>query len=715
MAADPKDKSARQNLTPKGDAAGKRTEGATALDAGLRNSVPGPGPASGIAVSPPSGSAAAAKLQLVPAASPSFYMDPASRQFGAWRLDDEAQTCPVKFSLFFPDRTKDPGQFRERPEIANYGDPRIKSIHVIGTFQEQLGQTNWTKDDANALQREENSKGFSWTFTTKPLKAGFYEYKYLVTFLNGQVRIVSDPCSRYGGEDVKNQNSAFVIGPSPEPDVTPLAARQPVRDLVIYELNIDDFTDELRYSSEATAGRAALDAIVPKLDYLQQLGVNAILFLPWTAWADDYFSWGYTPYQYFSVEHRYTNDVTDTSPNHETRQLSRLRELITECHNRGIHVIMDGVFNHVGPDTSANYSGFAYRWLYENPDASPYVGTFGGTFPGLKDLDYYNGCTQEFIRDVCFYWMDEFKIDGIRLDNTLNFYIPGVDNGLPRLLRDVAGHTNDQNFSLTLEHIDISAAQVTNATSASSYWNNGQYETAFQYLWEYQISPKLLRMLDSHAGLNDGKVATTYLTNHDHSHVAWQTGAKNDDGSMEWYRTQPGAIALFTSPGAPMIANGQEFGEDHWIPEDDHNSGRRVKPRPLRWEFLADPIGKNLNDLYHRLIEMRKANPALRSDNFYPPAWNEGDRQFNSAGYGVDAQKQVLIYHRWGNDEHGTLQRFIVVLNFSQSDQFVDVPFSTGGLWTDLLNPGISFSLNDPWQRNWKVSSNWGNVFLHQG
>ncbi|HYX53934.1 MAG TPA: alpha-amylase family glycosyl hydrolase, partial [Candidatus Limnocylindrales bacterium] len=550
---------------------------------------------------------------------------------------------------------------------------------------------------------------------TKVLPAGFYDYKYLVTFEDGSQRMVSDPCSRYGGKDVENQNSGFVIGPSPFPDVTPLAARRPLRDLVIYELNIDDFTDELRYSSEADGGRAALDAVRGKLDYLQKLGMNAILFLPWTAWADDFFSWGYTPYQYFSVEHRYTNDVTDPSPNKETNQLSRMRRLISECHERGIHVIMDGVFNHVGADTSPEGSGFAYRWLYQNPDASPYVGQFGGVFGNLKDLDYHNGCTQEFIRDVCFYWMDEFGIDGIRLDNTVNFYIAGDDRGLPRLLRDVADHADDENFSLTLEHIDITAAQVTNATRASSYWNNGQYETAFQSLWDYQITPKLLRVLDSHLGLNDGKMATTYLTNHDHAHVAWQAGARNDDGSMEWYRTQPGAIALFTSPGVPMISNGQEFGEDHWIPENDNGSNRRVKPRPLRWEFLNDKIGSSLHELYRRLIDIRKTNPALRTDNFYPSAWDENDRQFNSQGYGLDAQKQVVIYHRWGTDDHGSLQRLIVVLNFSQTDQFVDVPFSSGGLWTDLLNPGISFNLSDPWQRNWKVSSNWGNIFLHQG
>lgn len=648
----------------------------------------------------------------------SFYMNSAALQFGAWKLDETALRSAVRFSIFFPERSKDSTQYEDRPDVAggHYGDPRIKSIQVLGTFQDQLGQKNWDITGASQLTRSDMTKGSVWTFDTPTLNPGFYEYKYFITFASGKTRWVSDPCSRYGGKDVTNQNSAFVVGPSPIPNVEGLAKRKALQDLIVYEMNPDDFTDEFRFTSAPLGSRSALDAVCLKLDYLaNELGVNAILFLPWTAWANDLYSWGYTPYQYFSVEHRYTNDDTDDPKLREINQLSRLRHLITECHRRGIHVIMDGVFNHVGPDIDPNYSGFAYRWMYENPEACPYVGTFGGTFSNLKDLDYFNGCTQEFIRDVCFYWMDEFKIDGIRFDNTVNFYIPGEQRGLPKLLEDINGHAGDPQFSLTLEHIDISAASVTNTTKATSYWNNAQYECAFDYLWGGQISAKLLHILDSHAGLTPGKVATTYLSNHDHSHVTWQCGAHDNVGSMNWFRTQPAAIALFTCTGTPMIQNGQEFAEDHWIVEDDHNTGRRVKPRPLRWGYRDDQIGASLWNLYARLINIRKSYAGLRSDNFYPAAWEEWQTQFNPQGYGIDVQKQVLIYHRWGNDEHGQLQRFIIVVNFSKDDQVVDVPFPANDAWSDLLSPGVSVTPSQNWVRNWKVNSNWGNIFFLRG
>lgn len=643
-----------------------------------------------------------------------MYMDPEAKQFGAWRLSNEATACPAKFSVFFPDRGNDPQQYEAKG--GDYGNPKIKSIHVRGNFQTHFGQENWSLNDANQMQKIPDPKGWIWTYTTPAdLPEGFYEYRYFVTFENDEAQWVSDPCSRYGGEDIINQNSAFVIGPSPIASSDPLAApRKPLRDLVVYELNIDDFTDEFRYLQESFGNRAALDAVCSKLDHLVNLGINAILFLPWTAWGNDLYSWGYTPSQYFSVEHRYTNDPTDPSPDRAVKQLSRLRRLISECHARGIHVIMDGVFNHASPDAASPTTGFPYRGFYQNPADCPYVGTFGGSFSGLLDLDYHNGCTQEFVRDVCYYWMDEFRIDGIRFDNTVNYYIKGDTRGLPRLLEDIQTHANDPNFSMTIEHIDMSAAEVSNDTSATSYWNNALYGCSFDYLWNGRIDSRIVNALDAHAGLSNGKIATTYLSNHDHSHVTWQCGARDNCGSIEWYRTQPYAIALLTAPGTPMIQNGQEFAEDHWIPEDDKGTGRRVKTRPLRWEFLEDSIGLKVFELYQKLIAIRHSHPALRTDNFYPHGWEDWQSQFNPEGYGVDVQKQVVIYHRWGSGAAGT-DRYMIVLNFSPEAQTVDVPFPINGSWTDLLNPGVAPAVTGYWLRKWVVPSNWGNVFHKRG
>ncbi|SRR6266508_3843051 len=636
-----------------------------------------------------------------------------AERFGAWQVGTHADRGQVEFKLFFPDRTRDAAQYEPTrldelgQAVAQFGDPHIAAIQVAGDFQAHLGQRNWDVATAPALHKEEHANGWVWRYRSDvELPAGYYQYKYAMTFHNGEQRKVGDPCTRYGGSE--NQNSAFVIGGS-DPDVHPLAGpRKHLRDLVVYELMIDDFTDEFR------GARAPIDAVREKLDYLQHsLGINAILFMPWTAWPGEGFSWGYTPYQYFSVEYRYANAI-----NQPAEKLSWLKQLISELHDRGIHVIMDGVFNHVGDVSPAAGSadGFAYRWLYQDPDACPYVGRFGGTFPGLKDLDFNQGCTQEFIRDVCFYWMDTFQIDGIRFDNTVNFYIPAESRGLPRLMADIREHGNEhgQHFALIIEHLREDAAQVTNDIGATSYWNNELWQRCFDYLWTGQIDSRIMAALDSHHGLQDDKVATLYLSNHDHSHVAWQAGARENAGALQWYRTQPYAIALFTSPGTVMIQNGQEFAEDYWLMEDDQGSNRRVKPRPLRWDFAGDSIGVRLLGLYAKLIAVRKAHAGLRSDNIYPSGWETWQTRFNPEGYGVDVAQEVVIYHRWGNDVDGILERFIIVLNFSPQARYVDIPFSANGTWHDLLNDRSEI-ITQHRLANYRIESYWGSVFFQKG
>lgn len=612
-----------------------------------------------------------------------FYMQ---ERLGAWQTSGDETSGNVSFKLFFPSGF----------------DPQIQSVRVGGSFQHHLGTPDWDFDAGPPLQRNIRQEGDFWTFsTTHPLPAGFYEYKYAVTFTDGTTRIVSDPCTRYGG--TSHQNAGFVIGGSRPEDniVQPLAQRKPLRELVVYEMHIDDFTDEYR------GVRAPLDAVTDKLDYLAALGFNAILFMPWTAWKHRDFDWGYEPFQYFAVEYRYANDL-----NHPEEKISWLKKMISACHARGIHVILDGVFNHVSPD-------FPYRHLYRDPAQCPYAGDFGGTFPGLQDLNFNNACTQEFIRDVCLYWIEVFSIDGIRFDNTVNYHREDDLNGLPQLLQDIRAFLDarqETNFSLTLEHLQMDAATVTNTTQATSYWDNALYQHCFDGLWHGRIEPGLLNALnnDRHV-LSDQKAATLYLSNHDHSHVTWQAGARDNQGAMYWYRTQPWAIALLTAPGVPMIQHGQEFGEDHWIPEHDEGTGRRVVPRPLRWKLADDPIGRALRQLYRRLIQLRHQYPALRSRNMYPAIWDEWQTQFNPEGFGVDTARQLAIFHRWSEEPSG-FQRFYIVLNFSDNAHPVSLRLPVEGPWVDLLS-----GLDGSWSAmavggllQYEVQPYWGNIFFRE-
>jgi 1,4-alpha-glucan branching enzyme len=617
--------------------------------------------------------------------------------FGAGRQPDGSHG----FRLFVPDNTVDPQQY------VRGGDCKIVEVRIVGDFQDKIdaSRNNWDYGDGLVMAEQAHPHGRLFAYTLPPqFPDGYYQYKYVVRFQNGSVRWVGDPCTKYGGTQLNN--SAFVKG-GQTLAAEPLAQRLSWQDLVIYELMIDDFTREYR------GDRAPLDAVVDKLDYLKGLGFNAVEFMPWIAWPDeDPFSWGYDPAYYFSVESRYVHVAGD-----ELNRLVRLNRLVNECHRRGLHVLMDVVLQHAQP--GATDSGFAYYWLWQQPDESPFVGNFtdAATFGSLP-LNYNNLCTQQFAVDVCAYWADRFGLDGLRFDETSGFRRSDKPTlGLPAIIKDLKAHFNEtgggQNFSLILEDTwDYEAVNTTNVVCASNCWFDVMRARTADYLAPWgRVDTRFLRVLNSGKDFAAGKGPVSYLENHDHMTVTFVAGGRD-----RWYRVQPYLIALFTCPGAVMVNNGQEFGRSEYLPEDDSNlpaDQKRVIPRPLRWAQCDDAVGQLVRPKYALLARIRREHPALRTANFYPDAYDERWAHFSPEGYGVDVDRQVVIYHRWGPASDGPLERFLVVLNFSGDDQYVDVPFPGNGAWQDLLSGG-QVQVDGYWLRNFRVSSNWGCLFSRQ-
>ncbi|MCB1018814.1 MAG: 1,4-alpha-glucan branching enzyme, partial [Acidobacteria bacterium] len=569
----------------------------------------------------------------------------------------------VSFQLFLPENTVDPTQY------VRGGSPRIRIIRVAGDFQALLGGESWDPLTAPAMSRQPHPSGWLYRYDLPlDLPEGFYEYKYFVTFEDDSRRWCSDPCSKYGGSG-EHENAGFAIGGN-RVDVRPVQRPKPLQDLTLYELMIDDFTAELRGDG------APIDAVRQRVDYFERLGVNAVEMMPWTAWPGGDFSWGYDPVQFFAVEYRYINDPAEPAD-----KLYRLQRLINALHDRGIHVVMDGVFNHVRAGITPN-QGFPYRWLYLNPADSPYIGDFeGGGF--FEELDYQNGCVREFVRDVCLYWMNAFQVDGIRFDYTRGYYRrTDLHVGIARLVADIRDALSPERRAVApfiLEHLPdnrFEAIDDTNRICATSCWFDPLMFAAFAWVREGKLHGDALRVLDAGRDFAPGKLPVTYVENHDHSSLVHEAGGRD-----RWYKAQPAAIVLMTCPGAPMIHNGQEFAEDYWLPESGPG---RVEPRPLRWATRGpgslDPAGERLFELYCKLIAIRNEHPALRAANFFPRYGNHPD------GYGVFAERGLAIYHRWGEREDGAPERFLVVVSFSDFDQMADIPFPANGEWRDLLN-----------------------------
>lgn len=626
------------------------------------------------------------------------------KKFGAI-VDHNKKT--VQFRLFIPN---------ENGNQHEASLPEIESVRVVGDFHKSYPE-QWEKQTAEAkpfdkIRFYHNEEPVGWAYESKviPLEDGFYQYKFVVRFDGGEVRWINDPCTHYYNHDGKYDNSCFVVGGTiAGADFMP--GRKPLKDLIIYELMIDDFTKELMKDSESPIDVLLRDSTI---SYLKSLGINAVEFMPWTAWTGGGFSWGYMPYLFFSVTDRYLRNVKCP-----LEKLSKLKKLIAKLHENGIQVIMDGVFNHVAWE-------FPYYQLYRTRDASPYTGRFQGADFG-EDLDFHNTCTHQFILDVCKYWIDEFGIDGIRFDYTRGFYdYSGNDIGLKKIIRELKDYFRSdpekyKNIALILEHIGEDARHVAVDVGASGYWFDNFLWKMNEYIHSGygHINNGIMKILCSSINWKydtAGEILpVNYIETHDSSNIVNRISNPGSNREVMW-KTQPYMLALFTMPGAIMIHNGQEYGEDYWLPEMHEERPphiTRVRPRPLRWDYLnKDKQGRHLFNLYSKLIAMRKAHPSLSSINFHPADERWQCDHFID-GYGFDKKKQVVIYHRWGNGADGRLERFIAVLNFSGQDQYVDIPFSVNGEWEDILNDEVRIVENYSLQ-NEKINSNWGRIFCRR-
>jgi 1,4-alpha-glucan branching enzyme len=272
--------------------------------------------------------------------------------------------------------------------------PHAEAAFVTGSFND------WS-EDAAPMTRDDTGH---WHAHVPGAKPGD-EYRFLID-TGAEVLSRIDPRARAVTNSVGNGvvvdpahdwgDDAFTMPPWPE--------------LVIYELHIGTFNrgDEDRPGTFADA--------VEKLAHLKRLGVNAVQIMPAMEFAGD-ISWGYNPAHIFAVETTYGGP-------------DGLKELVAAAHREGIAVILDVVYNHFGPSDldlwrfdgwGENDKGGIYfynDWRSETP--------WGDTRP-----DYGRDEVRQFIRDNAMYWLEEYRVDGLRFDMTLFIRNVRGDEGDP--------------------------------------------------------------------------------------------------------------------------------------------------------------------------------------------------------------------------------------------------------------------------------------------
>lgn len=393
--------------------------------------------------------------------------------------------------------------------------------------------------------------------------------------------------------------------------------------LVIYEMHIADFSGGENDSNKRGKYQDAID----KLDYLSELGINAIELMPVNEYPGDY-SWGYKVRHFFATESSYGSTT-------------ELKHLIDQCHARGIRVFIDGIYNHTDEKCPLMLIDRNY-WYYQHKHYPEDPANYWGPEFNYDNYDEKLDIKPawKYVGDVVRYWIKEFHIDGIRFDavkQIANFEF------LDWLAKEAKQAANHKPFYNIAEHIPDTNKVVSPQGPLDACWHE-----SFRYFIiplicgeSFEIE-KLKEVLDpKRQSYEKSTNVINYLATHDREHLMRELGNRDIFGEAAFRRAKLAAVLLMTAMGIPMLWMGEEFAEHK------RKSQTVTQPQKIAWTLLEKPLNRSLFTHYQKLIALRKQNTALSSDNI----------DF----FHEDSQVKVLAYSRW-NDKN---ERVIVVANFS--------------------------------------------------
>ena len=328
------------------------------------------------------------------------------------------------------------------------------------------------------------------------------------------------------------------------------------------------------------------------IPHMKKLGINAIYFSP--LFESD--THGYNTRDYRKLDVR-------LGTNEDFQKVCRA------LHENGIKVVLDGVFNHVG-------RGFGpFQDVLRNREGSPYVNwfhriDFGGNsnyndglwYEGwegnydLVKLNLHNEDVVNYLLESVKFWVDEFDIDGLRLDVAYC-----LDEGFVRRLRSYT-QSLKEDFFLVGEMLHGDYNRLMNDQMLHSATNYECYKglySSFNSMNLFEIVHSLLRQFGpENWTLYKGKHLLSFVDNHDVTRVA---SILNNEKHL------PLIYALaFGMPGIPCVYYGSEWGE-----KADKSQGDPA----LRPEFEA-PVWNELSQWISRLAEAKKGSAALNYGSF---------------------------------------------------------------------------------------------------
>jgi maltooligosyltrehalose trehalohydrolase len=464
---------------------------------------------------------------------------------------------------------------------------------------------------------------------------------------------------------------------------------------LLYELHIGTFT-----------GEGTFDGVAGKLDHLVELGVDAVELMPVVEFSGDR-GWGYDGVDLFAPHHVYGGP-------------DGLKRLVDACHARGIGVILDVVYNHLGPAGNYLAEFGPYFSARHSSNWGPAV-NFDGT--GSDEV-------RRFVVDNALMWLRDYHADGLRLDavhaivdesarSVLEeladevhalathlrrplFVVAESDRNDPRLVRsrDAGGFGLDAAWADEWHHALHAALTGERSGYYEDFGSLDQLAKALRQGWVYDggWSPHRQRR---HGRPPVGLAGDQFVVStQNHDQVGNRAAGERSSALMSDGRLRTAAALMLCGPFTPMLFQGEEWAAttpfQYFTDHRDPDLGQRVSdgrrqefahfgwdpgqvPDPqaasafeaskLRWSELARPSHAGIFDWYRRLVDLRRSRPEL------------SDPRLDRTAVEVDEQASTLVMKRGrvqllvnlGDDDH----RFprsegVVLILASDSDVRLD-------------------------------------------
>lgn len=448
----------------------------------------------------------------------------------------------------------------------------------------------------------------------------------------------------------------------------------PLEKLIFYEIHTGTFSPQ-----------GTFQGIAAKLDYLQELGVNALELMPVTQ-TPGRWNWGYDGANLFSV------NVNYGTPND-------LKALVDACHRRQMAVFLDVVYNHFGPEGN-------------------YLASFGPYFTQKYDTPWgaavnYDDAYCEFMREMVLdnvrHWLEYYRFDGLRLDAVHAISDSSPTHILAEISRTARELEKEQRRHLAIiAETDKNDVQVINPPQQGGFGVDAQWmddlhhciHTALTgekdgYYMDYGRLADLEKVYKNYlftgehsrywgkprgtdASANPGRQFVVAIQNHDQT--GNRAGGERLTHLVDFPLRKAAAGLLFFSPYLPLLFMGEEYGEKQpFLFFTDYSDadlkaavshGRREEFQAFDWPDFPDPEDDNtfyrsrltarqqwdkenefLFAFYKELIRLKKTHPALWLPDKEKTAVKVHEEQLRVEITRWNGDKKLVAFFNLGKDE----------------------------------------------------------------